>query len=135
MSHFLQRKPPSRAPRATLHNTASAVVRLENGRQWRARLQKLSITGGLLDVATYLEERTWVELTIYLSAGPVRATAEMMFPMRTTTGYRQPFRFISLGAEELHAVDQEVTELLKQSVTPGTGELGVRAPRYYLETW
>jgi hypothetical protein len=135
MSQFVQRKPPRRAPRANLAGRVSAVIRLENGRQMSCRLQQLSITGGLLDLAAYLEERTWVDLTIYLSNGPVRATAEMMFPMRITTGCRQPFRFVSLGTEELHAVDRDVTEILKQSVTPGKGELGIRAPRYYLETW
>jgi hypothetical protein len=135
MSHFLQRKPARRAPRASLGGKVLAVIRLENGRQLSCRLQQLSITGGLLDIAAYLEERTWVDLAIYLSDGPVRATAEMMFPTRITAGYRQPFRFTSLGADELHTVDRKVTEFLQQSVAPRPGEPGLRAPRYYLETW
>jgi len=135
MTHFLQRRPSRRAPRVSLHGTISAVIRLENGRQFPATLRQLSITGGLLDFATYLEERTWVDLTIYLSSGAVRSTAEMMFPMRGGVGYLQPFRFTSLGQEELHALDREVTELLKQTVTSKTGDSGLRAPRYYLESW
>jgi len=111
------------------------VIRLENGRQIPATLRQLSITGGLLDLAIFLEERAWVDLTIYLSSGGVRGTAEVMFPMRGGVGYLQPFRFTSLSAEELHALDQEVTGLLKQSVTSKTGDSGVRAPRYYLESW
>jgi hypothetical protein len=112
-----------------------AVIRLENGRQLPAKLRQLSITGGLLDLATYLEERAWVDLTIYLSSGAVRTTAEMMFPMRGGVGYLQPFRFTRMGAEELHALDREVTKLLQQSVRSITGESGLRAPRYYLESW
>jgi hypothetical protein len=135
MSHFLQRKPPVRAPRASLDGMVTAALRLENGRQLSARLQKISITGGLLDLGIYLEERTWVELTIYLSSGAVRATAEMMFPMPVTNGYRQPFRFVRLGAEELHSVDREVTVLLKQQTSGKLGDARLRAPRYYLETW
>ncbi len=135
MSHFFQRRPARRAPRVTLRGTISAVIRLENGRQLTAKLQQLSITGGLLDLPVYLEERAWVDLTIYLSSGAVRGTAEMMFPMRGGVGYLQPFRFTSLGGEELHAIDQEVTELLKQSVTPKTTEPSLRAPRYYLDSW
>jgi len=135
MTYFLQRQPPRRAPRARVRGTISAVIRLENGRQLTAKLQQLSITGGLLDLAAYLEERTWVELTIYLSSGPVRATAEMMFPMVGAMAYLQPFRFTNLGAEELHAIDEEVTSLLKQSVNSPTAEPGLRAPRYYLESW
>lgn len=135
MSYFVQRKPPRRAPRANLNGAVCAVIRLENGRQMTCSVQQLSITGGLLDLAAYLEERTWVEVTIHLSSGPVRATAEMMFPMRVTAGYRQPFRFTSLGSQELHAVDRDVTEFLQQAASTRAVDRGLRAPRYYLETW
>jgi len=88
-----------------------------------------------LDLPNYLEERAWVDLTIFLSSGAVRTTAEMMFPMRGGVGYLQPFRFTDMGAEELHAIDREVTTLLQQSLKSRNGESGLRAPRYYLESW
>jgi len=88
-----------------------------------------------LDLGVYLEERAWVDLTIYLSSAAVRGTAEMMFPMRGGAGYLQPFRFTSMGADDLHVLDQEVTSLLKQSTTSKAGDSGGRAPRYYLESW
>lgn len=135
MTYFMQRQPARRAPRAKVRGTISAVIRLENGRQLPAKLQQLSITGGLLDLAAYLEERTWVDITLYLSSGPVRTTAEIMFPMLGAVSYLQPFRFTGLREAELHAIDTEVTELLKQSVASGTGDPGLRAPRYYLESW
>jgi hypothetical protein len=134
MSQFVQRQPRRRAPRANVRGSLAAVVRLENGRQLPAKLQQLSITGGLLDLAAYLEERTWVDLTIYLSSGPVRATAEMMFPMLGAISYLQPFRFTNLRAEELHALDREVSAVLQQNATPKP-DTGTRAPRYYLEQW
>lgn len=134
MSQFVQRQPRRRAPRANLRGSIAAVVRLENGRQLPAKLQQLSITGGLLDLAAYLEERTWVDVTIYLSSGPVRATAEMMFPMLGAVSYLQPFRFTNLGAEELHSVDEEVSATL-QRVAAKASDSGTRAPRYYLEQW
>ena len=113
-----------------------AVIRLENGRQLSSKLQRLSITGGLLDISNYVEERSWVDVAIYLSSGAVRATAEMMFPMWGGTGYLQPFRFTGLGTDELHAIDREVTELIRQSIatTMGQGRV-VRSPRFYLESW
>lgn len=135
MTHFLQRRPPRRAPRVSPQGSISAVIRLENGRQLRAKLKQLSISGGLLEVATHMEERTWVELTIYLSSGPARTIAEMMFPMRREGVYLQPFRFTSMGAEELHALDREINGLLQQSVGSKSSEPGLRAPRYYLEWW
>jgi len=135
MTYFFQRQPPRRAPRANVRGSLSAVIRLENGRQFLAKVEVLSITGGLVDVGNYVEERSWVDLTIYLSSGAVRTTAEMMFPMRGGAGYLQPFRFTSLGSEELHAIDREVSELLERSVATKSGEPGTRAPRYYLDSW
>ncbi len=135
MTYFMQRQPARRAPRARVRGTIAAVVRLENGRQLSAKLQQLSITGGLLDLSNYLEERTWVEVIIFLSSGPVRATAEMMFPMLGAASYLQPFRFTSLGTQELQAVDAEVSAFLKQTATSKVGDAGMRAPRYYLESW
>ena len=136
MSQFFQRRPPRRAPRAKVHGAMMAVIRLENGRQLSGKLQQLSITGGLLDISNYVEERSWVDLVIYLNSGAVRATAEMMFPMRGGVGYLQPFRFTGLGTEELHAIDREVTELIKQApaTKPVQGPI-VRSPRFFLESW
>jgi len=111
------------------------VIRLENGRQFLAKLELLSITGGLVDLANYVEERSWVDLTVYLSSGAVRTTAEMMFPMRGGSGYLQPFRFTSLGSEALHAIDREVSELLKRAVSSKASEPPARAPKYYLDSW
>jgi len=135
MTYFFQRQPPRRAPRASVRGSLSAVIRLENGRQFLARVELLSITGGLVDLGNYMEERPWVDLTIYLSSGAVRTTAEMMFPMRGGSGYLQPFRFTSLGSEELHAIDREVTQLLKRAVAAKASETPARAPRYYLDSW
>lgn len=135
MSQFVQRQPRRRAPRANVRGSIAAVVRLENGRQLAAKLQIISITGGLLDLAAYLEERTWVDVTIYLSSGPVRATAEMMFPMLGAVSYLQPFRFTNLGGDELHAIDQEVNAVLQQKVMSKSAQTGTRAPRYNLEQW
>ena len=136
MSQFFQRRPPRRAPRASIHGAMMVVLRLENGRQLSCKLQQLSITGGLLDISNYVEERSWVDLAIYLSSGQVRATAEMMFPMRGGAGYLQPFRFTNLGTDELHAIDHEVSEVIKQSIASATRQgLIVRSPRFHLESW
>jgi hypothetical protein len=135
MSQFFQRRPPRRAPRAKLQGTVMAVIRLENGRQLSGKLQQLSITGGLLDITNYVEERSWVDVAIYLSSGQVRARAEMMFPMRGGAGYLQPFRFTGIGTDELHAIDREVTEVIKQSIAATGQGLVVRSPRFHLESW
>ena len=58
----------------------------------------------------------------------------MMFPMRAGVGYRQPFRFTGMGTEELHAIDREVTALLKQALKRPE-DRNPRPPRYSLEIW
>lgn len=135
MTQFMQRQPPRRAPRANVRGEISAVIELENRRQITAKLQQLSITGGLLDLTAFLEERTWVRLTIYLSFSAVQTTAEMMFPMCGAAGYRQPFRFTRLGEEALHAIDREVTDRLKHSLKPQPADPRLRMPRYFFERW
>jgi hypothetical protein len=136
MSQFSQSRQLRRAPRANLRTPVSATVHLENGRQIFAKLHRLSITGGLLELGACVEERVWVNLTIFLNSGPVRPTAEMMFPMRGGDSYLQPFRITRLRAEELHLLDREVTELRKLSFAPNASGhgIGFRPPNYYLES-
>jgi hypothetical protein len=136
MSQFSQSRQLGRAPRANLRSPLSVTVHLENGRQIFAKLHRLSITGGLLELGTCVEERVWVNLAIFLNGGVVRPAAEMMFPMRGGDSYLQPFRITRLRAEELHLLDKEVTELRKQTIAPnGSGHgIGFRPPHYYLES-
>jgi hypothetical protein len=104
------------------------TIHLENGRQLPAKLHKLSVTGGLLELATYLEERARVGVTLPIGSSIVRPKAEMLFPMWGVEGYRQPFRFAGLWAEERRILETEITELLKQSVMRSTAGLGSGLP-------
>ncbi|HLV85400.1 MAG TPA: hypothetical protein VKV39_00380 [Candidatus Sulfotelmatobacter sp.] len=127
---------PPRAPRVTLPETVFAVVQLENNRQIPAKLQRISLTGGLLDLAVYLEERIRVDLKIPIGAGVVQARAAMLFPMRSATGYLQPFRFTNLRPEQQHILDREINELLRrnQVSAAATRGLGVHLPNFLLES-
>jgi hypothetical protein len=59
----------------------------------------------------------------------------MLFPMRSSPGYLQPFRIIRMSAEDLQLLDREVTEILKNSLTPGKSSQDPRLPRFYLDTF
>jgi hypothetical protein len=127
---------PRRPPRVNLRGDLSATIQLENGRKVPAKLHQLSITGGMLEVADYLDERARIKLTIPFASGTVCAKAEMLFPMRGALGYLQPFRITSLCEEQLHLLDTEVTELLKQSTAPAKLAHGRDfRPPFYLETF
>lgn len=116
-----------------VQGTISASIQLENGRKLPGKLQKLSTTGGLLELPRYVEERVWVSLTIQLSSGVVHPTAEMMFPMRASKGYLQPFRITRIWVEEKGILEAEITALLRQA-TVGH-RLGVRPPGFLLESF
>jgi len=136
MADFPHQRRKLRAPRVNLWGTASATIQLENGRQLWAKTQRISTTGGLLELPTCLDEGVAVNLTIHLGTRTVRGKAAMLFPMCATQGYLQPFRFTDLRDEECRALDAEVRELLKQArpFAPGRRGSGFKPPRFFLES-
>ena len=137
MTRFPQMQRPTRAPRVSLRGRIGVTIQLENGRRRPAKLHLLSITGGLLEISNYLEERSNVRLGFPIGESIVQPKAEMLFPMWGANGYLQPFRFTQLWAEERRMLETEITELLKQTVArsaPGQGT-GLRPPPFYLESF
>src|SRR3984893_17945380 len=67
-----------RAPRVKLGGTILALLRLENGRQIRARLHQLSFTGGLLQLDKPLDEGIKVEVMFHVGGSTVRNNAAML---------------------------------------------------------
>jgi hypothetical protein len=112
------------------------MIRLENGRQLAGKLHHLSVTGGLLEISTYLEERSKVCLAIPINASMVRPDAEMLFPMWSARGYLQPFRFTRIWAEERQMLEGEISQRLKQTVARSTATqgLGYHPRGFYLES-
>jgi len=106
----------TRATRVSLQGKICVTLVLENGRQVAAKLHQLSVTGGLLELATCLEERSKVSLSLPIGVDILRPNAEMLFPMWSAQGYLQPFRFTRLWAQERQILETEITELLKQTV-------------------
>ena len=126
---------PPRAQRVNLSGIVSASLLLENGRQLTGKLQTLSVTGGLLDLATYLDERTEVSLLFRFGETILQTRARVLFPMRGGMGYFQPFQFTSLGVRERQVIEKEITERLRQNVTPEKPRLGsgARPGGFYLD--
>ncbi|HLZ41794.1 MAG TPA: hypothetical protein VKQ11_12580 [Candidatus Sulfotelmatobacter sp.] len=137
----------TRSPRVALRGTVSATIHLENQRVLVAKLHQLSMTGGLLEVATYLEERIRITLAFQLNIAPLLARAEMLFPMRGGMGYLQPFRFTAFGAGVRQTLEMEIAALLKSSLPlhsqveslrpeppakAGHGT-GLRLPRFFVD--
>jgi len=100
MPHSKQASEVRRAPRVKLAGTILAVVRLENGRQIRARLHQLSFTGGLLHLDAPLDEGIKAEVMFHVGSSTIRSKAAMLFPMWATQGCLQPFEFADLGEDD-----------------------------------
>ena len=80
MTHFPQPNPQQRATRVKMEATASALVKLEDGQRTKAKLQTVSVTGGLLRLARALGEGDFVEVAFQTQSGPVHGMAEMLHP-------------------------------------------------------
>jgi hypothetical protein len=136
MADFPHQRRKLRAPRVNLWGTASATIQLENGRQLWAKTLRISITGGLLELANCLDEGVSVNLALHLGSRTVRGKAAMLFPKWAAQGYLQPFRFTDLRDEESRSLDAEIRELLMQArpFAPGRRGSGFKPPRFFLES-
>lgn len=143
MLEFRPTRPPLRSPRVALRGSVSTTIQLENRRQFTARFQQLSATGGLLEFTVYIDERSKVALAFEMGGRLVQAKAEMLFPMRSGIGYLQPFRFTAFAPGARQTLEIEIASLLQQTfpqpkpalpIRSGHGS-GLRLPRFFLESF
>jgi hypothetical protein len=75
-------------------------VKLEDGHHTKAKIQSISMTGGLLQLANALEEGDFVEVAFRTLSGPVHGMAEMLHPRQVSANeILQAFRFVALEDE------------------------------------
>ena len=84
---------PWRSPRVRLDQAAPAILRAPDGQQQRGKLEILSLSGGLLQMATTIEQGSRLKLLFVTDTGPVLGAVEMLPPVSTE---RQPFRFLDI---------------------------------------
>jgi hypothetical protein len=97
MSSSPQSRQQWRFPRARLVGHNPAVLRLPNGQNLGASLQVISLSGGLLSLPQPVSDGSPVKLIFLTGAGAVLGGAEMLRPV---TDGLQPFRFVSLEADD-----------------------------------
>ena len=126
----------TRAPRIALRGAVPAAIQLENGRQFTVRLHQLSVTGGLLELATYIDERSRIAMGFAFGSMNVHANAELLFPMRGGLGYVQPFRFTAFGPGVRPTLEIEITNKLRQIMAAARPRqsLSDRSPRFFLDS-
>src|ERR1700684_2148181 len=83
MTHFPQPHPSRRSARVQLGDSVLAAIRLEDGQCAEAKLQTISVTGGLLRMPRSLGNGSFVEVAFRTHSGTVRGMAEILTPVRT----------------------------------------------------
>jgi hypothetical protein len=117
MTHFPQPHPSRRAARVQLGSSVLAAIRLEDGRRTKAKLQSISITGGLLQMQHPLGDGCFVELAFQTQSGPVHGMAEILGATRKTEeGIFQPFRFVALEDDDHRRLRSSVDHVADRSL-------------------
>jgi hypothetical protein len=112
MDSVTQFRSPWRVPRAYLDGDTPAVLRLANGERIPANLRIISLTGGLLSVSQPVVQGSRAKLMFLTGAGSVLGGAEMLCPI---TNALQPFRFLSIAADDQHRLGGLIWERLGQN--------------------
>lgn len=129
MTHFPQSHPSRRAARVQLADSLLAAIRFEDGRHAKAKLQTISVTGGLLQVPQSLGKGDFVEVAFQTQSGPVRGMAEVLSPMRKTAGgVLQPFRFVALEDDDHRRLRSSLDHVADRSLL-GLKSAAFSAPR------
>jgi hypothetical protein len=116
MTHFPQVHPQRRSPRIQLGGSIPALVLLEDGQRAKAKLQTISVTGGLLRLPKSLNEGDFVEVAFQIQGGPVRGMAEMLSPVQAASAASlQPFRFVALGDDDHRTLRMAVDSVTDRS--------------------
>src|SRR5260221_2186134 len=117
MTHFPQSNVNQRSPRVQLHGSVAAAVMAEGGQRARAKLQTISITGGLLQLQHELSSGDFVEIAFHTRSGAIRGMAGMLNPTRKIpSACLQPFRFIALGDDDHRKLRMALDSALDRSL-------------------
>ena len=116
MTHFPQPHPSRRAARVQLGDSVLAVIRLEDGRRTKAKLQTVSVTGGLLLLQQSLGAGDFVEVAFRTEAGPVQAMAEVLSPIKKLADcVLQPFRFVAIEDDDHRRLRTSLDHVVERS--------------------
>ena len=110
-----------RALRVQLPNIPQVTIRFEDGQHLAARLQTVSVTGGLLRVLKPLNPGALVEVMFCTHAGPVLGRAELLKPCSAVRIGLQPFRFIAVDKCDLRSLRNAIASAARYRAGLRTG--------------
>ncbi|HMD16852.1 MAG TPA: PilZ domain-containing protein [Terriglobales bacterium] len=129
MTHFPQSNVNRRSPRVQLNGSITAAVMAEGGQRTRAKLQSISITGGLLQLQHELSTGDFVEIAFHTRSGAICGMAEMLHPTRKfQSACLQPFRFIALADDDERKLRMSLDSALDRNFLDPASER-IQAPK------
>ncbi len=88
----------------------------EGGQRARAKLQSISINGGLLLLQNQLSVGDFVEITFHARSGAIHGMAEMLDPTgKAPSSCLQPFRFIALADDDHRKLRMALDNVLERA--------------------
>ncbi len=116
MTHFPQSNANQRSPRVQLYGSVAAAVLAGGGQRAPAKLQSISINGGLLQLQHELSAGDFVEIAFHTRSGAIHGMAEMLSPTRKfQSACLQPFRFIALADDDHRKLRMALDSALDRS--------------------
>jgi hypothetical protein len=112
MPYFPPPQALRRAPRTSFAEATPAVLRCQDGRRIRGKLQVISLTGGLLCLTKLLDQGTHVRLMFLTRRGSVLGAAEMLRP---DAWGLQPFKFVRLYDDDECRLQAAIQSSLDQN--------------------
>jgi hypothetical protein len=123
MTHFPQANANLRSPRVQLNGSVAAAVLAEGGQRARAKLQSISVNGGLLQLQQELSAGDFVEIAFHTRSGAIHGMAEMLHPTRKLQrACLQPFRFIALADDDHRKLRMALDSALDRSLLDPVSE-------------
>jgi hypothetical protein len=113
MAHFPQPHSRVRAPRVRIPSNEPVKFNLSSGPA-SATLQRLSLTGGLVQFHDQVGELSLAEVVLTTDSGPVNALVE--FLGKTKDGASRPFRFIALDDPDFNRLVAVLQSLRRQGL-------------------
>ena len=98
----------ARPVRVRLPGMPAATIRFEDGQHSSARIQTISVSGGLLRVLKPLHPGAVVELLFPTHLGSVLGMAELLSPCSASPIGLQPFRFVAIDGAELRKLSAAI---------------------------
>jgi hypothetical protein len=108
-----------------------AALTAQGGQRARAKLQSISVNGGLLELQTELSPGDFVEIAFHSRSGPIHGMAEMLQPTcKFQTACLQPFRFIALADDDHRKLRMALDSALDRSFLNQIAEHPQMPPRF-----